>query len=93
MTLLLHFCYLIPHDVITADEPGQRSVQLSEQVYRLKTCIQILFQFQRKPSRDIVFVKDAQMWLRRLVREIQNGLLSLMSNDLNYLSYLNVEKS
>ena len=33
----------------------------------LRTCIAILFSFQRRPMRDERFVRDAQDWLSRLV--------------------------
>lgn len=36
-------------------------------VMELRTCIAILFSFQRRPMRDERFVRDTQEWLSRLV--------------------------
>jgi len=46
----------------------QRDAGVSHQIDQLRQCISILFAFQRKPTRDNVFVTDSRQWLSRLVR-------------------------
>lgn len=47
----------------------QRDPAIAHQVEQLKSCISILFSFQRKPTKDDVFTKDTRQWLAVLVRK------------------------
>ena len=46
----------------------QRDANITHQVQQLRQCISILFAFQRRPTKDSVFVTDTRHWLSRLVR-------------------------
>ncbi|XP_034233842.1 ectopic P granules protein 5 homolog isoform X2 [Thrips palmi] len=46
---------------------GPHTSNLEKSVMDLRTCIAILFSFQRRPMRDERFVRDTQDWLSRLV--------------------------
>lgn len=63
--MLLHLVWWCGMCVaLTAD---QRDVSVSHQVDQLRQCISILFAFQRRPTKDNLFVTDTRQWLSRLV--------------------------
>ena len=77
--LLVRRCMFI----YTALLAHQRDVDVSHQVDQLRQCISILFAFQRRPSKDSVFVTDSHQWLSRLVRLF---LIFLLSFALQHMS-------
>ena len=64
--LLVRWCVCVC--VWTALLAHQRDANVSHQVQQLRQCISILFAFQRRPTKDRVFVTDTRHWLSRLVR-------------------------
>lgn len=63
---------------------GPHSSSLAQSVNELRTCIAILFSFQRRPMRDERFVRDTQDWLSRLV-----GILVRIGNWQDHMFLLN----
>ena len=48
----------------------ERDADISQQVAALRTCITVLFMFQRKPVKDEVFKTDTRNWLKNLVSTV-----------------------
>lgn len=48
----------------------QRDPSVTHQVEALKSCISVLFAFQRKPTKDDVFTKDVRQWLSLMVSNV-----------------------
>lgn len=58
------------HVCIAAFLAHQRDPSVTHQVEALKSCISVLFAFQRKPTKDDVFTKDVRQWLSLMVSNI-----------------------
>ena len=70
--------------VLTALLAHQRDVDVSHQVDELRHCVNVLFAFQRRPTKDHVFVNDTRQWLARLVRLFLVFFVTSSSRVLSY---------